>query len=163
MSSYICSTLSGCLSWETPQQSQRVSSSVRHYFLSYLLSEVPPDTYFIISKQPESRGLVVFIVCDVQVICSSLKDVVFIPRVCFGFCFHHFAGVQGRLQTRTLSRISRTDDHRHNITGHMTCCRTSPHLFPTGRFPRILKRQQEGHHELHCSLCQVASLLPGCE
>lgn len=56
-----------------------------------------PGTYFIISKQPESRGLVVFIICDVQVICSSLKDGIFTTRLCFGFGFNHFTGIQGRL------------------------------------------------------------------
>lgn len=58
-----------------------------------------PGTYLIISKQPESGGLVVLIVRDVQVICSSLKDGIFTPRLHFGFSFHYFTSVQSGLET----------------------------------------------------------------
>lgn len=54
--------------------------------------------YLIISKQPESRGLVVFIICNIQVICSCLKNGIFTPRLGFGFSFYHFTGVQGCLK-----------------------------------------------------------------
>lgn len=51
------------------------------------------NTYFIISKQPESRGLVVFIVRDAQVVRSRLQNGIFIPTLHFGFIFYHLAGV----------------------------------------------------------------------
>lgn len=51
------------------------------------------NTYFIISEQPESRGLVVFIVRDAQVVRSRLQNGIFIPTLHFGFIFYHLAGV----------------------------------------------------------------------
>lgn len=77
-----------------------------------------PVTYFIISKQPETGGLVVFIICDVQVICSSLKDGIFTPRLCFGFSFYHFTGVQGRLdrgkKCKVVIGLTITDIRSHS-------------------------------------------------
>lgn len=55
------------------------------------------NTYFIISEEPESRGLVVFIVGDAQVVRSRLQNGIFIPTLSFGFTFYHLAGVQGCL------------------------------------------------------------------
>lgn len=70
--------------------------------------EVPfcPGTYLIISKQPESRGLVVFIIRDVQVICSGLKDGILTPWLCFDFSFYHFTGVQGCLDREKNRKVA---------------------------------------------------------
>lgn len=56
-------------------------------------------TYFVIPKQPESGGLVVFVVGDVQVIRPGLEDGVLVPGISFGFGFNHLAGVKGGLHT----------------------------------------------------------------
>lgn len=54
-------------------------------------------TYFVVPKQPESGGLVVFVVGDVQVVRPGLEDGVLTPGLSFGFGVHHLAGVQGGL------------------------------------------------------------------
>lgn len=55
-------------------------------------------TYFIISKEPESRRLVVFVVGDVEVVGSGLEDGILTAGFYFGFGFHHLAGVQRGLE-----------------------------------------------------------------
>lgn len=56
-------------------------------------------TYFVVSEEPEPRGLVVFVVGDVQVVRPGLQDGVLAPGLGFGFGFDRLAGVQGGLRT----------------------------------------------------------------
>lgn len=62
-------------------------------------------TYFVISEQPEPRGLVVFIICDVEVVCPGLENGVLTPTLCFGFSFYHFTGVQGGLDRGEMRKV----------------------------------------------------------
>lgn len=76
-------------------------------------------TDFIVSEEPQSRGLVVFIVRYAQVVRSRLQNGILIPTLRFGFIFYHLAGVQCCL-------------HRHTeCNGTITCWRHSLGAVPT--------------------------------
>lgn len=108
-----------------------------HYDLSGFaeLKNVWAGPYFVIPKQPESRGLVVFVVCDVQVVCSRLKNEVLTSTLGFDFGFHHLTGVKGCLERRQTCELA---------DGRVTAepdCDPSPHPSPAGHFPHTLKRR----------------------
>lgn len=111
---------------------------LKWYILLFILLV---NTYFIISKEPEPGGLVVFIVRDAQVVCSRLQNGVFVPTLHFGFIFYHLTGVQGCLHTQTRCNVK---GRRWLTPGRprLSRSRAPPRLFPAARFPRTLKRHR---------------------
>lgn len=120
------------LHWQHP-------NNIESNMSRYQTKMMAVNTYFVISKEPESRGLVVFIVRDAQVVRSRLQNGVLVPRrLRFGFTFRHLAGVQG-----CLHRPAGCNGKKRRQPILVGSPLRLPRRFPAGHFPRTLKGAQK--------------------
>lgn len=134
------------LHWQHP-------NNIESNMSRYQTKMMAVNTYFVISEEPESRGLVVFIVRDAQVVRSRLQNGVLVPRrLRFGFTFRHLAGVQG-----CLHRPAGCNGKKRRQPILVGSPLRLPRRFPAGHFPRTLKGAQKHPAEATCSasLAQV--------